>query len=330
MSGRGLFSDLFAPAPVPAAVEITPQRVYAATMAGRTRTVTTYASETLAPGLVTPALNAPNIHDHAALAAALKATVDRLSPRPRRIALVLPDTTAKVSLLKFEKVPQRLQDLDQLIRWQMRKAVPFRIEEAQASWSDCGPAAGGGQEYLVVLARRDIVESYERVCAMAGLHAGLVDLASLNLVNAALMTQAGQAPGDWLLIHVADAYATIAIVRGGRIIFFRNRQAEGSGAADLSDLVHQTAMYHEDRLGGGAFARAVLVGSGLQDPAAAQQIRRQVEERLGLKVDRIDVRSLAAFRDGGNAAIDHLAPALGVLVRDAVVRGRGGAERAAS
>ena len=54
--------------------------------------------------------------------------------RPRRIGLIVPDPIAKVSLVRFEKVPARAQDLDQLIRWQVRKAAPFAIEDAQVSY----------------------------------------------------------------------------------------------------------------------------------------------------------------------------------------------------
>ncbi len=334
MSGRSFFSDLFASTPVPAAVEISARRVNAISLSahGSSRTITAHATEPLADGLVTPSLNATNVHDHKALAAAVKAAVDRLSPRPRRVALVLPDTVAKVSLLRFEKTPPRVQDLDQLIKWQMRKAAPFRIEDAQIAWTESGPASGGGVEYLVVLARRDIIESYERACDTAGLYAGLVDIASLNLVNAVLATQPTPAPGDWLLVHIAPGYATIAVVRAGRIIFFRNRPEEGSGPADLSDLVHQTAMYHEDRLAGGAFTRVVVSGASAYGVEAVERTGRQIEERLGVRAEPLDVRAGVALRDRIVASpelIDSLAPAAGILLRDRSAPARSRAERVA-
>ncbi len=90
-----------------------------------------YGAEPLPAGAVEPGLNAVNVHDAAALTGGIRAALDKISPRPRRIALVLPDTVAKVSLIRFEKVPAKVQDLDQLIRWQVRKAAPFRIEDAQ-------------------------------------------------------------------------------------------------------------------------------------------------------------------------------------------------------
>lgn len=317
MSKPSAFSGLFASTPPPAAVEITSRRVSAVALAvrGTARTVSGHAVEPLAEGLVTPALNAVNVHDLAALGTTLKAVVDRLSPRPRRIALILPDTVAKVSLLRFEKVPPKVQELDQLIKWQMRKAAPFRVEDAQVSWTEGAALPGGAHEYLVVVARRDIVESYERACELAGTHAGIVDIASLNLVNAVLAT-AGDGPGDWLLVNAAVDYTTLAVVRNGRVIFFRTRTADSVDTTSMGDLVHQTAMYYEDRLGGGAFSRVILSGAGTE---AGDLTRRQIEERLGVRVEPLDVRAGIALRDrivASGELLDSLAPAAGVLLRD--------------
>ncbi len=116
-----------------------------------------YGAEPLPAGAVEPGLNAVNVHDPAALTAAIRAALDKISPRPRRIALVLPDTVAKVSLIRFEKVPAKVQDLDQLIRWQVRKAAPFRIEDAQVSWVPGVALDGGGREFVVTVARKDLI-----------------------------------------------------------------------------------------------------------------------------------------------------------------------------
>ena len=319
MSTSSAFSGLFASAVPPAAVEITSGRVSAVGLAirGATRTVTGQAVERLAPGIVTPALNAVNVHDHAALAAALKTVADRLTPRPKRIALILPDSVAKVSLLRFEKVPPKVAELDQLIKWQMRKAAPFRVEDAQVSWAEGAALPGGGHEYLVVVARRDIVESYERACDAAGLHAGIVDVASLNLVNALLATQPDAAP-DSLLVHAAVDYTTLVVVRGGRAIFFRTRVADAADPTSMGDLVHQTAMYYEDRLGGGTFGRVILSGAFWAE-TGYDHVRRQIEERLGVRVEPLDVRSVVALRDRiavDGQMLDALAPAAGVLLRE--------------
>jgi type IV pilus assembly protein PilM len=301
-------------------VEIASDRVTAVSLArqGGSWVVGAHGSDRLAPGVVTPGLNSVNVHDARALSAALRSAFDKAGVRPRRVALVIPDTAAKVSLLRFEKVPAA-PDLDQLIRWQMRKAAPFKPDDAEISWVPAAPLPGGGREFLVTLGRRDIIESYMKACSDAGATAGLVDLASLNLINAALASGSAAPAGDWLVVHVAADYATLAIVRDKDLIYFRTRQLASD--ADLTDLVHQTVMYHEDRLGGGRFTRIVLSGAFARGTEAGDRLRRGLEERMNARVEALDFRGTAAMRDrigAGAELLDTLAPAVGVVLREQV------------
>lgn len=322
MSQRTSSTTSWLASPPPSvAVEITATRAVAVALGeqGSTFTVAGHGMELLAPGVATPALNAANVHDEAAVVAAVRNVLAGLAVRSKRIALVLPDSVAKASLLRFEKVPAKLQDLEQLIRWQVRKSAPFRIEDAQVSWQEGIALPGGGREYLVTVARRDIVESYERICDAAGVHAGLIDIASFNQINAVLA--GGLVAGDWLLVNVASDFATLSVVRDGHVAFFRNRTTGGIG--DLPDLVHQTAMYHEDRLGGGGFSRVVLAGASVLGEEELERFRRLLEERIAMRVEPMDFRPAAEFRDRITPSpelLDMLAPAVGVLLRDRVAR----------
>ena len=312
-----------ADAPPPdAAVEIAAHRVSAIALTPRAGklVVSAQAAEPLAAGALVPSLTAHNARDRAAVAAAVQRVLEQIG-RPRRIGLVVPDTVAKVSLVKFAQVPARAQDLDQLIRWQMRKAAPFPIEEAQVSYAP-GLRADDGQEFLVSLARRDVIAEYESLCAAAGAHAGLVDISTFNVINAVIASDmtTGVAADDWLLVNVASDYASIAILRGLHLILFRNRTADADGT--LADLVHQTAMYYEDRLGGSGFSRVLLSGAsaaGGRQAADVEQIRRGLEERLGKAVETVDPRGAVTLTDRisvSPAFLDALAPLVGMLVRE--------------
>lgn len=320
---------LASPPPV-AAVEIARDRVTAVSVAGHGGSVVLsgHATTGLAPGSLDPALNAPNVHDAAALTLAIKGVLDSLSPRPKRIGLVLPDTVAKVSLVRFEKIPPRAQDLDQLIHWQVRKAAPFRAEEAQISWVPGHAFADGAREFLVIIARRDIIESYEKACAAAGAYPGIVDLATFNLANLT-MAERNAVAGDWLIVHAAADYATLVVVRAGDVIFFRNRTS--ADGVDLADLVHQTTMYHEDRLGGGGFSRILLAGATAQGADQAERLRRQLEERTGTRAETVGFGTSVALRDRITASpelVDLVAPAVGLLLRERLA-GRAAPERVA-
>ena len=143
-----------------------------------------HAVEPLAPGVVSPSLTSANVADPDALARAVAAVLDRLGGRPRFVSLVVPDNAAKVSIVRLDKVPSRADDLEQLIRWHVRKAAPFRLEDAQVTWAPGAAFPDGGREYLVALARRDIVREYEAACEAAGTIAGIVDLDTRKLTLA--------------------------------------------------------------------------------------------------------------------------------------------------
>ncbi len=268
--------------------------------------VAAHGVERLPPGALVPQLNGRNVQDANGVGDALRRVRERAGVRGARAALVLPDAVARVSIVSFETVPASTADLEQLIRWQVRKSVPFPIDAAQVSWEQ-----GTGNDFLVTVARRDVVEEYEAVCARAGLHAGVVDLATFNLVNTVLAS--GVPDGDWMLVHLTAGDASIAIVRGGELIFFRNKATAED--EPVEDLVHQTAMYHEDRLGGGRFTRVVVCGAA----SASADARRNIEARFGVPVEPVDPRGAASLRDRIAASpdlLEALAAPVGVLVRE--------------
>jgi Tfp pilus assembly PilM family ATPase len=303
--------DLTAAPPPDTAVEVASRHVAAAALArrGRQPVVSAYAVEPLPDGAVVPSLTGQNIRDSALVRGAVARALESIG-RPRRIGLVVPDPVAKVSLVRFEQVPARARDLEQLIRWQVRKAAPFPIEEAQVSFTEAG-AVAGGREFLVAVAKREVIEEYEGLLAANGAHAGIVDLSTFNVVNAVLASANVPSSADWLLVNVdASDVASIAILRGPQIIFFRTRGADTDGT--LADLVHQTAMYYEDRLQGAGFTRAVICGGSGDD------LRRSLEQRLAVAVDTVDIRAAAALTDRITAApalLDALAPLAGLLLR---------------
>jgi hypothetical protein len=310
-----LLASWLASPPPDAAVEISPERVAVATLSGRGSDLVVhgYASEPLPAGAVVPSLTAHNIIDRPRVVAGLQAVFDRLGSRPRRVALVIPDVAARVSLLRFERVPPKREDLDQLVRWQLKKSAPFPVDDACLTYSPAASGAGG-QEFIAVLARREIVREYEGVCDEIGAYAGLVDLATLSVLNL-FLSERDVPQADWLVVHMQPEYTTLAIMRGAHIIFYRSRP-EGEHES-LADLVHQTAMYYQDRLSGAGFSRVLLGGTG-RVAESVDSARRSLEERLGVAVEPIDPTRVASLRDRITVTrelMDVLAPLVGILVR---------------
>jgi len=306
--------DWFAPPPPDATLEITAARVSALTIDARggRPSVTAVSAEALRAGVVTPGLVGPNVHDEAALTDTVKLVVARLDSRVRRVALVVPDAIARVSLVRLEQLPARRDDLAQLIQWQVKKGVPFPADEAHVSFV---PASSGsaGHEFLATVVRAGVVAAYEQACARAGLHAGLVDTASTSAINLRL---AGAVPqGDWLLVHVREDACAVAVLRDDRVLFFRSRSDDDR--LGVGDFVHQAMMYYQDRLEGRGFQHAYLAGDGTGD-ANADSIRREIEDRLGAPASVLDPGEFVTLPPSAAAAgatRDVLTPLVGMALR---------------
>ncbi len=323
MSALSRWTSLADAPPPNAAVEIAARRVSAISLDTRSgrAVVAAHAAEALPEGALVPSLTAHNVRDDATVVAALRRVLDAVG-RPRRVGLVVPDPVAKVSLVRFAQVPARASELEQLIRWQMRKAAPFPVEEAQITFAPglrVADASAGevGQEFVVSMARRDVVVEYENLCAIAGAHAGIVDISTFNVINA-VTAGAAPTPADWLLVNVASDYASIAILRGANLILFRSRGADSEGT--LADLVHQTAMYYEDRLQGAGFGRVMLAGASAAGAQTAdiEDLRRGLQERLATTVEAVDPRDAVGLVDritASAAFLDMVTPLAGVLLR---------------
>jgi type IV pilus assembly protein PilM len=314
MKASSRSSKWLAPSPPTIAIELAAGRVSIAEVSATGAPIVSgFATEPLPPGAITPALTGTNIADPIVVAQALRRAADRAGlGSSRRAALLVPDTIARVTLVPLEQIPSRAADLDQLVRWQVKKATPFPLEDAQISHFPAN-VENGVTTVAVVVSRRDVVAQYEAVAAAAGIYPGLVDLASFNVMNA--VVAAGAAPAaDWLLVSLAADATTLAILRGDKLMFYRHRASLDD--EPLSALVHQTAMYHEDRLGGQSFARVWVCGANAADGSGARQ---EITARLGVPVESVDVRPAVSLRDrigAGPDILDALAAPVGVLMRE--------------
>jgi Tfp pilus assembly PilM family ATPase len=310
-------SRWLAAAPPTVAIEIAAGRVTVAEFSGSAAApaISAFASEPLPQEAVTPALAGVNIAQPQVVAASLKIALDHAGLRaPRRAALVVPDSVARVSLLRFEQLPRQPRDLDQLIRLQLKKATPFPIEQAQLSYV-VASTDESGTTMAATIARHDVIAQYEAVANAVGIHAGLVDLASFNVMNT-LMGTGAAAAGDWLLVCLTPEATTLAILRGSALMFYRHRGTVGD--EPLGALVHQTAMFHEDRLSGSRFARIWLCG-GTFAPGGTERASAEIAARLDVPVEAVDCRRSATMRSRVHVTpdvLDALAAPIGVLVRE--------------
>ena len=155
--------------------------------------------------------------------------------------------------------------------------------------------------------------STSRCARKSGMHAGLVDLATLACSTCSW--RRSDPTGDWLVIHVQPSY-TSRRDPARRATSSSSATVEGDGEA-IADVVHQTTMYYQDRLTGQGFKRVLLGGMG----KSAGRARPDAPDLVGTArrvVDMIDP-TRAARADGSHHRL------AGGAVESRPARGRHGA-----
>lgn len=280
------------------ACEISAERVVAARMAeGATNVEATMA--VLPPGLLTPGFQQSNVTDRAKLVPALREVLTALAGRSRDICLVLPDSTTRVMLLDFETLPDKRQDADAVVRFRLKKSLPFDVDQASLSYE-----RQGTKEQIRVVAAvtpRNVLEEYESLVREAGYNPGTV----LPSMVAALGLVDGSRPA--MVIKVEHGTTTFAIVDQDQLLLYRSLDNGGSTVTgeSLVDDVNTSLVYFEDRYGVNVerlLVTGVQSAQVLQDALGGGQIR--VEEL---------VSSSAALGAGGNPNRALLAGVAGAL-----------------
>ena len=307
------------PAPC-VALSLTEQEVHAVRLSweGDRPAIVDYSSATLSKNMLTPSVNSPNIADPIAISDVVKDLMDDVSGPYKRIALVIPDVVAKVSLIKFDEVPGRSSDLEQMLGWKIASGLPFSIDDGQMAYAH-GISVEGGQEYIVSIMKRVIVREYEEVLLEAGITPGLIDLDTFNVINSVFKVSPEKARGDCLLIQIADKFCTLVVAREGYLIFFRNQPIES--VDELLKLVHQSSMYYRDRLSGAEFDTILLNIESSERWSNSQKAKLRVllETRFQtpiISVGEILRRGISDKTDSCAGNFDSLAAPLGILLRD--------------
>ncbi len=203
------------------ALEIRPGAVIAAARAaaGPTTTLQEVSRADLPPGAIEPRSKGPNLLDPAAVTAAVRQTLDTVcgkgSERSRHVSLILPDTSLRVLLLDFDDLPAKPTEALPVVRFRLKKLLPFDPDHAVVSYQIMSTARGLIR-VLAVAIPCDILAEYESVVTSAGFLPGAV----LPSTLAAIAGIDPLTPGT-LLVNVDADTVTTAIVDRSVLLLHR-------------------------------------------------------------------------------------------------------------
>jgi len=286
------------------ACEIAPDYVAAAHWTRGGSGLEGFAIEPLPPGAIGPSAVETNLLLAAEVRSAVGRVFARLRTKAQVVALLVPDPVVPVFVLHFDVFPRRTAEAEPLLRWRLKKSVPFEAEETLISFMRQAPREEG-VDIVTALARLRIIREYEQLMQSVGMSPGVV----LSSTLAALPLLEDGRPA--LLARVAGKTLTTAIVREGilwryRCIELPGDQSELSPQNLLDEIYPVVASYQETWKEGIAVIRLAGLGQRVDEfreplerelncPAASLLASAKSEGRLGSDLQSLADRDLDAL-----------------------------------
>jgi type IV pilus assembly protein PilM len=221
------------------ACEIMPQGVVAGCSADAATPLSAVARVTLVEGAVVPSLKPGNIVDRVAVTAAIRSVLEQIGARANvrdaNLTLVIPDSAVRVLLLDFEALPSREAEALPLVRFRLKKLLPFDSDEAMVTYQTMSTSKGVVR-VLAVAIPRDVLSEYETAAREAGFEPGCVLPSTL-----ACLAAVGDAEPA-LLVNANSFGVTAAIVRGGVLLLHRSVDLQEHSVTTATPLAGEISL----------------------------------------------------------------------------------------
>lgn len=223
------------------ACEISADRVLAGRVSDRGRNIEMCAAGELKPGTVVPDLTEANLKEPEAIRALIRETLGSVSGRSRDVIAVLPDAAVRVVLLDFDSLPSKRADAEGVVRFRLKKSLPFDVDKAKISYQT--ETSASGVRLIAAVALNSVVEDYEAAFRDAGYTPGIVLPSMLAALGAA------DASRPTLVVKVDARTISIAILDKQQLLLFRtleNTRGLTVSGEQLADEVYPSIVFFQD------------------------------------------------------------------------------------
>jgi type IV pilus assembly protein PilM len=252
-----------------------------------------------------------NVTNPQAFIAQVREVYLRLLTPVKTVSVSLPDATGRVVLLDLEsRFKNREEGLD-IIRWKLKKSLPFDISTVHLDYQTLQVKENGSVSLLVSLISRAVVTQYEDLILEAGLQPKFLDFTSFNLYR--LFAPRLEMSENGAFVTFYGGAMTVLIFIGGVLTFYRTKETVGE-AQNLYREVNSSFLVYNDRHPGQAVSE-VFCMAGASD---AEAFRSLVAEASGLEPVLLDMDRMVSLGQGlsmDRAALHSLAGSLGAALR---------------
>jgi type IV pilus assembly protein PilM len=223
------------------ACEIAADRILAGRLAEGGHTVEACATEELAAGSVVPDLLEPNLRRKDVVYETIGEALGSVGGRSRDVVAVLPDAAVRVVLLDFDMLPDNRQEAESVVRFRLKKSLPFDVDKARVSYH--AQSSANGVRLIAAVALTSVVEDYETAFRETGYSPGVVMPSTLAALGAA------DANRPTLVIKVDARTTSIAILDQQKLLLFRtleNTRGANVTGEQLAEEVYPSVVFFQD------------------------------------------------------------------------------------
>ena len=213
-------------------VEINPQGVVCALTGGSAASprVERVASALFSPHTLQVSLREQNILDPEAFVSGLKSAYNQLLCKSSRVAVSLPDGVCRIMLLDHDGRFKSRQEALDLIRWKLKKSIPFDSADTHLDYQQLTVRDNGDLALLVAIASRSVMSQYEELIAKAGLSLARIACNTFSICR--LFDSRLSLQSDCILISFYGTTLSVVAFTDGIPEFIRSKDLSGTVATD--------------------------------------------------------------------------------------------------
>jgi type IV pilus assembly protein PilM len=291
------------PAKPKLACEIAADRVLVGRLGEDGRSLEACAARELAPGSVVPDLVEGNLRQRDAVRQAVQAALSSVAGRSHDVIAVVPDAAVRVVLLEFDTLPSDSEEASGVVRFRMKKSLPFDVEKARVSYH--AQKTSEGVRVVAAVALASVLEDYEIAFREAGFSPGVMVPSMLAALGAA----DGQRPT--LVVKVDARTTSIAILNADQLQLFRtleNTRGVTITGEQLAEDVYPSVVFFQDTY---HLNIEKIFVAGLSDTGSAVPALRA---QTGADVQELVSASQLGISTGGSVPRWRMAGVVGALI----------------
>lgn len=200
------------------------------------------AAASLPQDLIKPSFSENNITNFEGLSYLVRETIENAElNRKRRWSVVLPNETARTTIVTIENKPNSKQELYEILDWKAERIFGVSAEELRISHEEIFSEDSGRIRYMITAIKLSILEEYETLFKMLEWNVGLILPRLIGEMKWLLDFQFGNS----LLISFQGNSLSAVILQGNKPVTLRSMICKDE---EIEDEVYRLFMFYKDHI----------------------------------------------------------------------------------